>query len=210
MSYKTFKKGDRVRVHALSHLQETLGVKIGMVGTCLEDSPIPYVKIDGWHNTDPDFVRDIAFNSGNIELIGEAPTPKFKVGDTGRTRAGYTYRVIKTDHEKVWKGREYPIIAAIRDETDDDAFRTFTADGTYCVGDACDWDLMPPANSAQAGPSIAALSAAYRAAHASHAAAIERTLAARAAHAEAEEAEEAAEVAEQQAAAALLASIDAA
>lgn len=300
MTHRMFKTGDRVRLVKTAGFKEDVGVKVGMVGTVLEDSSVPYVKIDGWHCTTPGYVAHLAFSSDHLELLSEEQAqqqaPKFKVGDTGLTPGGSPYRIVKTDHTKVWKGHSYPIIAAIGNETDDDAFRTFTDDGAYCVGDACDWDLLPPSQPASevvdaefpspdalpreiqvgdrvrlkiglldapagsvgtvvpkqretmfpsllvdidgftnghnggylsdgagsklyiqpeyleriTGDSIPELSAAYRAAHAAHAAAVERTLTARFAYGEAEAAEGDAEVAEQQAAAALLAAIDAA
>lgn len=133
-------------------------------------------------------------------------TSKFKVGDRVRLKEEFLDAPAGSIGTVVPKQREtiFPSLLV-----DIDGFTKGHDGGWMSKAAGSKLYISPEALELISDP-IPELSAAYRAAKAAHAAAIERTLAARAAHAEAEEAEEAAEVAEQQAAAALLAAIDAA
>lgn len=194
---KKFKVGDKVR--AVREYDDKQPIGIGSVldvhGDYLETS---FHEWNGGHGDD-DSHWCYRFYDGGLDAL--QLEPKFSVGDRGKTRHGDDYTVLMpNEDDKSWLPG-WPIVVNIAGDR-----LHCTSEGSFWSDDrAHSCDLLPPTRD-----SISELSAAYRVAKAAHAAAIERHLAARAAHAEAEEAEEAAEVAEQQAAAALLAVIDAA
>ena len=65
-------------------------------------------------------------------------THTFKVGDEGKTREGYPYRVLSTDARG-----EYPVIAEILHPSGWRA-HTFTSDGQHIASSECQLDLTPP------------------------------------------------------------------
>lgn len=205
-----FKVGDKVR--AVREYDERQPVGVGSVLEVHDD----YLETSfpSWNDGhgDDDSHWCYRFYDGGLDCLQlvEDQAPKFKVGDTGKCRNGCKYTIVEpNEHDKECLPY-WPVVAEIEGCSDR---LHYTSAGSF-VGEKRlhECDLLPPFDDqSQAGDRlITRLSAVYREAKAAHAAAIDRTLAARAAHAEAEEAEEAAEVAEQQAAAALLAAIDAA